>query len=199
MQEGESSSREVRHILEDCLPFRSGKRSIQHLTRVCINGSDQIVRGFLPVVTCLQLSYRQPPDSFELSGKREVYLVVMAVERSWICGISKEDSGFMHGCFSFLGLGYPYGYPYVVLFDYMYLGFLSSLIELREQIIQRLGQRRMRKDAIAQDGIGDFPHHRHFQDGHDLAAFDAQDGSTENLARIAIHHRFHETSGLVHF
>src|SRR2546425_13217630 len=107
MQEGESPSREVRHILENCLPFRSGKRSIQRLTRVCINGRHQIVRGFLPVVTCLQLSYRQPPDSFELSGKREVYLVVMAVERSWVWGVSKEDSGFLHGCFFFLGLWVP--------------------------------------------------------------------------------------------
>src|SRR5947207_10211821 len=79
MQEGESTSREVWHILEDCLPFRSGERSIQRLTRVCINGSDQIVRGLLAVVTSLELSYSQPLDSFELAGEREMDFVVMAV------------------------------------------------------------------------------------------------------------------------
>src|SRR5215470_11549042 len=71
-------------------------------------------------------------------------------------------------------------------------------MECREQIVQRPGERWMGKDAIAQDGIGDFAQHRHFQDGHNLAALNAQDSSTENLARIAVHHRFHETSGLVH-
>src|SRR6266702_4880784 len=77
--------------------------------------------------------------------------------------------------------------------------FPPSLIDGREQIIQRLGQRRMSKDGIAQDGIRDLAYHRHFQDGHDLTAFDAQDSSTENLFRIGIHYRFHETSRLVHF
>ena len=57
----------------------------------------------------------------------------------------------------------------------------------------------MSKDAIAQNRRGNFPQHRHFQDSHDLAAFDAQDGSAENLVRIGINHRFHEPSGLVHF
>src|SRR5215469_4168203 len=71
-------------------------------------------------------------------------------------------------------------------------------MERCEQIVQRPGQRWMGKDAIAQDGIGDFAHHRHFQDGHNLAALNAQDSSTENLVRIAVHHRFHEPSGLVH-
>ena len=71
-------------------------------------------------------------------------------------------------------------------------------MECREQIVQRPGQRWMGKDAITQDGIGYFAHHRHFQDGHNLAALNAQDGSAENLARISVHHRFHETSGLVH-
>src|SRR6266487_6337561 len=114
MQEGESSCREVWYILEDCLPFRSGKRSIQHLTRVCINGSHQIVRCLLAVVTGLELSYRQPLDSFELAGKREVYLMVMAIEPSCIFGVSKEDCGFVHGCLSFICLRYLYRYPFVV-------------------------------------------------------------------------------------
>ncbi len=69
--------------------------------------------------------------------------MVMAVERGWVRGISKEDSGFMHGYVSFFCHGYPYGYPFVVLLDYTYLGSirspLRSLIEGREQIIQRLG------------------------------------------------------------
>jgi hypothetical protein len=41
-------------------------------------------------------------------------LVVMVVELGWIFGVSKEDRGFVHGCFSFICLGYPYGYPFVV-------------------------------------------------------------------------------------
>src|SRR5713226_1803466 len=70
MQKRESSSREVWCIFEYCLPFRCGKCSIQSLTRVCINGGDHIVRGLLAVVTSLELSYRQPLDSFELPGER---------------------------------------------------------------------------------------------------------------------------------
>src|SRR6266496_1446785 len=80
MQEGESSSCEVWYILEDCLPLGSGKRSIQRCARVCIDGGHQIIRGFLAVVTSLELSYRQPPNPFQLAGKREVYFVIMAVE-----------------------------------------------------------------------------------------------------------------------
>jgi hypothetical protein len=54
----------------------------------------------------------------------------------------------------------------------------------------------MGKDAIAQDGIGYFTHHRHFQNGHDLATFNTKNSSTENLACIGIHYCFHEPSGL---
>ena len=48
----------------------------------------------------------------------------------------------------------------------------TLLIERREQIIERLRQRGVRKDAIAQGGIGQFAEHRHLQNGHDLAAFE---------------------------
>src|SRR2546426_8017525 len=43
-----------------------------------------------------------------------------------------------------------------------------------------------------------FAHHRHFQDGHDLATFNAQDGCPENLARIrrTLCRRLHRTDGV---
>ena len=50
---------------------------------------------------------------------------------------------------------------------------MSTHLKSREQIIKRLGQRRVGKDSIPQNGIRYFAHDRHLQYCHDLAAFNA--------------------------
>ena len=69
--------------MDDCLPFRSGKRPIQLLTRIGIDGGDEIVRCLLTIGTSIDLSYRQAFETFELLGKGEMYPEVMAIEGGW--------------------------------------------------------------------------------------------------------------------
>src|SRR5205823_4982887 len=73
----------------------------------------------------------------------------------------------------------------------------SSLIEGREQIVQRFRQCRMSKNSVSQDSIGNLTHHCHLQYSHDLAAFNTEDSTTENLTCIGIYHRFHEPPSLI--
>ena len=49
--------------------------------------------------------------------------------------------------------------------------FSANLLDRGKQIIQTFGQRWMRKDSLAQRLTGHFPHHRHFQHGHQFATF----------------------------
>src|SRR6266487_6070174 len=72
------------------------------------------------------------------------------------------------------------------------------LIERREQIIERLCQRRVCKDAIAQSGIGQFAEHRHLQHGHNLATFETQDSAPQNFLCLSIHNRLHKTTRFVY-
>ena len=57
--------------------------------------------------------------------------------------------------------------------------FMQSLaIHRHEEVIQRLSQRGMCKDAVANNGIGQLPHHGDLQYRHHFAAFHAKDRAT---------------------
>src|SRR6266498_2254748 len=63
-----------------------------------------------------------------------------------------------------------------------------------KKIIERLGQRRVRKDGLLQGRIGQLSHHRNLKHGHQLAAFNAQDSAAQYLFRFSLYHRLHEAS-----
>ena len=55
------------------------------------------------------------------------------------------------------------------------------ILELGEEVVERFGEGGVREDGIAERGIGELAHHGDLELGHDFAAFEAEDGGTEDL------------------
>src|SRR6266498_1628308 len=71
-------------------------------------------------------------------------------------------------------------------------------VQRHKKIIERLGQRRVRKDGLLQGRIGQLSHHCNLKHGHQLAAFNAQDSAAQYLFRFSLYHRLHEATSLAH-
>src|SRR6266542_3760279 len=71
-------------------------------------------------------------------------------------------------------------------------------VQRHKKIIERLGQRRVRKDGLLQGRVGPLSHHRNLKQGHQLAAFNAQDSAAQYLFRFGLYHRLHEPTSLAH-
>ena len=74
----------------------------------------------------------------------------------------------------------------------------SSSAEPHEEIIEGFCERGVGEDTVPDRSVGNLTHHGDLQDRHDLAAANAENGTTENLLRLRVDERFHESAGLVH-
>ncbi len=52
--------------------------------------------------------------------------------------------------------------------------FLFPVVEVEEEVVERLGQGGVSKYSVAEHAVFQMAHHRHLQDRHHLAALDAQ-------------------------
>jgi hypothetical protein len=70
-------------------------------------------------------------------------------------------------------------------------------LERREEVVQRFGQRGVRKHRVAEPFVRYPSHHRELQGRHQLAALDAQHRGAEYLSGNGVHQGLHEAARLV--
>jgi len=66
-----------------------------------------------------------------------------------------------------------------------------------EQVVQSLGQGRVRKDSVLQRSVGQLAHDCRFEYGHDFAALDSQHSRAQDLIGVGVDDGFQEAAAFI--